>query len=63
MADNVFSTCLCITIFKVVSASDEYHSRASLFVTRTDGFPTRDVTNGQWWGSESYSAAIVWQRT
>ena len=25
MADNVFSTCLCITIFKVMSASDEDH--------------------------------------
>ena len=59
MADKVFSTCLCITIFKVMSASDEDHLRAFLFVKRTGGFPTKDVTNGQWWCSKSYSAAII----
>ena len=53
-ADNVFSTCLCIAIFKVMPASDEDHLRAFLFVTRTGGFPTRDATNGRWWCFKSY---------
>ena len=44
MADNVFSTCLCITIFKVMSASDKDHLRTFLFVMRTGGFPTKDAT-------------------
>ena len=43
MAD-VFSTCLCITIFKVMSASDEDHLQAFLFFKRTSGFPTTDAT-------------------
>ena len=59
MADNVFSTCLCITIFKVMSASDEDHLRGFSFAMRTGGFPTKNATNGRWWCSKSYSAAIV----
>ena len=62
-ADNVFSTCLCITIYRVMSASDEDQLRAFSFATRTGDFPTKNATNGQWWCSKSYSAAIVWQRT
>ena len=42
MVDNFFPTCLCVSIFKVMIALDEYHLRAVLFVTRTGGFLIRD---------------------
>ena len=48
MVDEIFSTCLCITIFKVMSASDEDYLRAFLFVTRMGGSPTKNATNGRW---------------
>ena len=38
MADNVFSTCLCITVYKVMSASNEDHLRASYLLRERAAF-------------------------